>query len=144
MPDVPGSRPRAQEPGAATVPDAARAAERPLLEQGTAFEGLLILHGDARIDGRVEGEIIGARCLHIGETARIAARVQADEVVVAGSIEGEIQARHRVELLASARVRGSIDTGRLALAEGSLFEGPCRIRGEHAPDAAAPAGPRSS
>jgi cytoskeletal protein CcmA (bactofilin family) len=149
MPDAPPSGTRAQEPGAAAGADAARAAERPLLEAGAAFEGLLILHGDARIDGRVQGEIIGARCLYVGGSARIEARVQAEEVVVAGSVEGAIEASRRTELLASARVRGSIDTGRLALAEGSLFEGPCRIRGdgprgEREPHAVAPAGARSS
>lgn len=115
-------------------------AEAPLLAAGAAFDGLLILHGDARIDGDVRGEIIGARRLRIGEAARIHARIEAEEVVVAGSLEGDVVATRRVELQASARVRGSIDTGRLALAEGSLFEGPCHIRGDPTPGAEAPAG----
>lgn len=113
-----------------------RSGPRPLLAAGTHFSGLLVLHGDVRIDGHIRGEIVGADCLRIGETAHIEARVEAAEVVVEGSLEGELTARRRVELRATARVHGSIDTGRLSLADGSVFEGPCRIR--HAPDRAEP------
>jgi len=100
--------------------------QRPLLAPGTEFRGLLVIHGSARIEGCVRGEIVGAERLEIGEAGVVEARVEADEVVVAGSLEGEVRARRRVELLASARVHGTIETPRLALAEGALFEGHCR------------------
>jgi cytoskeletal protein CcmA (bactofilin family) len=85
-----------------------------------------VIHGSARIEGCVRGEIVGARRLEIGEAGALEARVEADEVVVAGCLEGEVRARQRVELLATARVRGTIETPRLALVDGALFEGRCR------------------
>ena len=100
--------------------------QRPLLARGTEFRGLVVIHGTARIEGYVRGEIIGARRLEIGEAGTLEARVEADEVVVAGSLVGEVRARRRVELLATARVRGTIETPRLALVDGALFEGRCR------------------
>ena len=100
--------------------------QRPLLARGTHFHGLVVIHGSARIDGSVRGEIVGARRLEIGQAGVLEARVEADEVVVAGLLEGEVRARRRVELLATARVRGTIETPRLALADGALFEGRCR------------------
>jgi len=100
--------------------------QRPLLARGTEFRGLVVIHGDARIEGCVRGEVVGAQRLEIGEAGALEARVEADELVVAGSLEGEVRARCRVELRATARVRGTIETPRLALADGALFDGRCR------------------
>ena len=98
----------------------------PHLVPGSEFEGLVILHGDACIDGAVRGEIVGAERLRIGEDAVVQARVEADELVVAGSLEGEVLARRRLELESTARVSATVETPKLHLAEGSIFEGPCR------------------
>ena len=100
--------------------------QRPLLARGAEFRGLVVIHGSARIDGRVRGEIVGAERLEIGETGAVEARVEAEEVIVAGSLEGDVRAGRRVELLATARVHGTIEAPRLALAEGALVEGRCR------------------
>ena len=108
--------------------------QRPLLARGTEFCGLVVIHGSARIEGCVRGEIVGAERLEIGETGAVQARVEADEVVVAGSLEGEVRARRRVELLATARVHGTLETPRLALLEGALFEGHCRTGAGRASD----------
>jgi len=105
---------------------AASQTQRPLLARGTEFRGLVVIHGSARIEGCVRGEIVGAERLEIGEAGTVEARVEADEVIVAGSLEGEVRARLRVELRATARVHGTIETPRLMLVEGALFEGRCR------------------
>jgi cytoskeletal protein CcmA (bactofilin family) len=109
-------------------------APRPLLARGTEFRGLVVIHGSARIDGRVRGEVVGAERLEIGQAGVLEARVEAEEVVIAGSLEGEVRACRRVELLATARVRGTIETPRLALVDGALFEGDCRTGAPCAPD----------
>jgi cytoskeletal protein CcmA (bactofilin family) len=98
----------------------------PVLGPGTEFSGLLVLHGTACIEGSVRGEVIGAETLRIGERGLVAARVEAGEIVVAGRLEGEVHARRRLELAPTARVRASIETPCLAVAEGSRLEGRCR------------------
>jgi cytoskeletal protein CcmA (bactofilin family) len=97
-----------------------------ILAPGSQFSGLVVLHGGARIEGCVRGEIVGAEVLEIGESGRVEARVEADEVIVAGALEGELRARRRVVLKATARVRGAIVSPRLAVAEGCVCEGSCR------------------
>jgi cytoskeletal protein CcmA (bactofilin family) len=99
--------------------------DRPLLGSGSHFEGLLVLHGAARIDGSLRGRVLGAEILHIGEHGSVVARIDADEVVVAGTIEGDVTASRRVELLPTARVRGRLTAPRIALAEGCEFNGRC-------------------
>ncbi|MDJ0849731.1 MAG: polymer-forming cytoskeletal protein [Myxococcota bacterium] len=98
----------------------------PVLGPGAEFSGLLVLHGAARIEGRVSGEVMGAQVLCIGPGASVEASLAADEIVVAGEVQGDLRGRERVELRPGARVRGAVETARLSVAEGSFFEGPCR------------------
>jgi cytoskeletal protein CcmA (bactofilin family) len=96
-----------------------------VLGPGTEFEGLLCFRGAARIDGTLSGEVVAEGCLVIGEGARVRARIEVDELIVGGELEGEIHARKRVELLNTARVVGSLRCPRLAVAEGGILEGHC-------------------
>jgi cytoskeletal protein CcmA (bactofilin family) len=103
-----------------------RRAPDPALREGCEFSGLVVLTGPARIDGIVRGQVMAADLLWIGEAGRVEASVEAGEVVVAGHLEGEVRARSRIELLASARVFASLDAPRVSLAEGCHLEGHCR------------------
>jgi cytoskeletal protein CcmA (bactofilin family) len=98
----------------------------PILGEGAEFRGLLVLHGAARIDGRVHGEVMGAEVLWIGPRASVEASLCADEIVVAGAVQGDLRARRRIELRPSARVCGAVEAPRLVLADGSVLEGRCR------------------
>ena len=98
----------------------------PILPGNAEFSGLVVLPGPARIDGRLAGEVVASDLVWIGETARVKARIQARTVVVEGEVEGSIEARQRLALLPSARVRGELRTLRLSLAEGAVVQGPCR------------------
>ncbi len=99
----------------------------PLILSGNAeFSGIVVLPRPARIDGRVSGTVLASGLVWFGETARVQARIEAEEVVVAGEVEGPIAARKRVDLLATARVHGDLHTPRLTLADGSVLEGRCR------------------
>ena len=112
------------------------------LGPGTEFEGLVQLRGPVRVEGRLRGEVVASGLLWIGAEAEIQARVEADEVIVAGAVDGEIRATARIELLPTARVRAVLAAPRLVLAEGCFFEGDCRAGAVEAarPRAAAAAG----
>jgi cytoskeletal protein CcmA (bactofilin family) len=101
-----------------------REPEQPLLGAGAEFEGLLLLHGPARIEGRVRGEILGSS-LWIGTAGSVDARVEVDHLVVSGEVAGSIRVRGRIELRPTARVSGDLETQSLVLEEGSFLEGRC-------------------
>jgi cytoskeletal protein CcmA (bactofilin family) len=69
----------------------------------------------------------------IGESGCVRARVEAEEVVVAGELEGEVRASAKIELLATARVTAALYTPRVVLAEGSFFQGHCHTGSEEPP-----------
>ena len=112
-------------PDAASSPQPTPEPEQALIALGAEFEGLLLLYGPARVDGRVRGEIVGS-ALWVGRSAAVDARIEVDELCVSGAIAGSVRVRGRALLRASARVTASLEARSLALEEGSLLEGQCR------------------
>lgn len=106
--------------------DEPRAPAEPTLAAGSEFEGLLVLRGAARIDGRLRGQVIGSDLVWISESGRVEASIEAEEVVVAGEVQGEVRARRRIALLPGSRVTASLEAPRMTLAEGCFLEGRCR------------------
>jgi cytoskeletal protein CcmA (bactofilin family) len=96
-----------------------------VLAPGTEFEGLLSFRGAARVDGELSGTVVAEGCLVIGPGARVRARIEVDELIVGGELEGEVHARKRVELLESAHVVGSLRCPLLSVAEGGILQGRC-------------------
>lgn len=99
------------------------------LGEGTEFKGVLSFQGAVRIDGHLEGEIIGDDLLIVGEPGIIKAEIEAGRVVVSGRVEGNITARKRVELLAPGVVIGNIRTPTLVIADGATFNGNAEMEG---------------
>ncbi len=97
------------------------------LGEGTEFKGILSFEGTVRVDGYLEGEIVGDDLLIVGEPGLIRARIEVGTIVNSGRIEGNIQAKKRVELLASSLVIGNIKTPSLVVAEGATFNGSCEM-----------------
>lgn len=95
------------------------------LGEGTEFKGILCFQGTVRIDGRLEGEVIGDELLIVGEGGVLRAKVQVGSLISNGRIEGSIRAKKRVELLASSTVVGEINTPCLVVMEGATLNGTC-------------------
>lgn len=93
------------------------------LGEGTEFKGVFSFHGTVRVDGRIEGEIIGDDLLIVGESAFVKAEIDVGRVVVSGRIEGNITAKKRVEILAPGIVTGNIRTPALIVSDGATFNG---------------------
>jgi cytoskeletal protein CcmA (bactofilin family) len=79
---------------------------------------------DLIIDGQVEGTVtLTDSRLTIGPTARVHADVSARDVVILGTLNGNVTATVRIELRKGANVTGDIRSMRLSIEEGSLFSG---------------------
>ena len=94
--------------------------------RGTKISGKLNFRAPAKIDGEAEGEITGED-IFIAQGAVVTARIAATRIVVAGTVNGEITARERVELLPTARLHCTISTPKLVLNEGAQFDGECKM-----------------
>lgn len=96
-----------------------------LLGKGARFEGKLTFEGAVRIDGAFKGEVFSDGLLVIGEGATVEAELEVGEVVVHGTVVGNIRAARAIELGAPARVKGDLTTPSLQIDKGVVFEGRC-------------------
>jgi cytoskeletal protein CcmA (bactofilin family) len=97
------------------------------LYKGSRVTGQLTFQGSARVEGSVDGEIQCHGTLTIGERAEVRAKISGEVVVIRGRVEGNVVAKEKVELIAPARVFGDIDTPRLIITEGVVFDGDCSM-----------------
>ena len=97
------------------------------LYKGSRVSGQLTFQGSARLEGSVDGEIQCHGTLTIGERAEVRAKISGDVVVIRGKVEGNVTAKEKVELVAPARLFGDIDTPRLVITEGVVFDGDCTM-----------------
>src|ERR1044071_5349068 len=94
-----------------------------LLGRGAAFEGKLTFEGTVRIDGRFKGEVCSDDVLVIGEGAQVEATIDVGEVIIQGTVVGNITAKRSIEIHAPGRVKGDIHTPSLQIDKGVIFEG---------------------
>jgi len=94
-----------------------------IIAQGVKVEGEFRSNGNVVIDGELNGSIATEQSLYIGETAVIRANVAAKNAVVAGVIVGNVMAPEGLELLATSRVDGDIQTGKISIAAGARVNG---------------------
>jgi len=88
------------------------------------FRGEISGSTDLLIDGEVDGVIrLTAARLTVRADGRVRATIVAQDVVVAGLIEGEIRATGRVELRDGAVVLGDVFASRLSIEEGATLRG---------------------
>jgi len=83
---------------------------------------------DLHIDGSVEGLVqLEDRRLTVGPTAKLSADVVAREVVVYGSVKGNLRARDRIEIKKDGSVVGDLTTARIMIEDGAYFKGSIEI-----------------
>jgi cytoskeletal protein CcmA (bactofilin family) len=93
------------------------------VDASSEFEGRLRCHQTLRIDGRLKGEIECEKAVLVGEGARVFAQITADEVQIAGVVEGDITARRKITLARTATVIGDLTTPGIVIEEGAKLKG---------------------
>jgi cytoskeletal protein CcmA (bactofilin family) len=121
---VPAPAPAAVAPAPAPASSAPAPAPSDLrLGRGVRLEGKLSFSGTVRIDATFEGEIVTDGVLVVGEAAKVDAEIACGTVIVEGEINGNVIASQAVELHATARLRGDVETPAFAIERGAIFEG---------------------
>jgi cytoskeletal protein CcmA (bactofilin family) len=112
-------------------PSAALATSTPgcsVLDAQLVVSGDLETDGTLRIDGKLRGSIRRADLVILGPGAEVDGDVVAREVIVGGTVRGNIDASERAELQATAVVTGDIATGAVLIHEGGAVRGRLLVR----------------
>lgn len=99
-----------------------------VIEEGCKFEGNMSFNGIARISGNIIGSIFCNDTVIISSSAVINADINADIIIIAGTVKGNIYATSRVEIIKPARFEGTIVTPSLIVEEGVIFHGTTKMR----------------
>jgi cytoskeletal protein CcmA (bactofilin family) len=77
---------------------------------------------DLTIAGRVEGSItLAGRALTLAPESHVVGKIAAASVIVAGTVEGSINAAERLEIQSAAVVDGDVSTPALVVADGAIL-----------------------
>lgn len=111
-----------------------------LIAKSVRVQGDVEFAGGLHLDGQVVGNVRADRqnpsSLSVSETGSIEGAVEATEVVLHGTVRGDIVARGRVVLGASARVEGDVHYGVIEMTLGAQITGKLvRLPGEGGEDA---------
>jgi cytoskeletal protein CcmA (bactofilin family) len=93
-----------------------------LISEGCILDGNLKAPAYARIDGHITGDIIVDEGLILGEKGSIQGNVITKEMVVYGTVNGNLQT-NSLEIKASGKVTGEIRTQTLMVENGAVYNG---------------------
>lgn len=94
-----------------------------VIDRHSDFDGTYSTDRDLRIEGKARGKLSCQGTLHVAQGATVNAEIEAEQVVVAGSLEGTVNCRTRLQIMPSGEVRGRISTPSLVINEGARYDG---------------------
>ena len=100
---------------------------RTRLGADTVLKGTLRFRESVEISGKLEGKIIAEGYLFVRDGAEIRADIRAQDIIVAGTVHGNIEALHRLEILETGRIYGNVRTAQFRVADRVIFEGKCEM-----------------
>jgi cytoskeletal protein CcmA (bactofilin family) len=111
--------------------EAARAA---VLGKSVLVKGQIFSREDLTIDGEVEGTVeLQEHRLTIGVNGKVRASVKARELVVLGTIHGDVETTDKIDIRKEAKLVGDIKTARIVIEDGAYFKGNIDIVRQEAP-----------
>jgi len=119
-------------------------------------KGQIFSREDLVLDGELEGTVeLQDHRLTIGPNGKLQASVKAREIIVLGSILGNVEATDKIDIRKDAKLIGDIKTARIVIEDGAYFKGnidimrpevkpePARVQAAAPPPASPPSPPPS-
>ena len=133
--------PMSTMPGRIIEPELPRSSAS--IGKSVMVKGQIFSREDLTIDGEVEGTVeLQEHRLTVGPNGKVTATVKAREIVVLGTIHGNVDATDKIDIRKEAKLVGDIKTARIVIEDGAYFKGSIDIaRSEVSRPAAAPPPP---
>ncbi len=97
-----------------------------LIGKETVMNGNLKSKGSIRIDGSFHGDITAQNVI-IGEEALVQAGINCSNVILAGRMEGNINAEGKLDIRATGVLIGDAKVGLLSVEDGATLTGNCKM-----------------
>lgn len=100
------------------------------LVAGTSIEGTIKAQSDIRIDGDLNGNLECSGRVIIGTDGRITGDVQCQNAIIEGYMQGVLTVTEELDIRESGSVNGEVNTGKLKIAPGGIFNVNCNMNGQ--------------
>lgn len=142
----PPAAPRLENPIMDTTPKTSSpmpASQSPtLLGRSVIVRGELSASEDLLIEGQFDGTInLQDNCLTVGAKGQVKAEIKARQVVIHGSVNGNVTAREKIEIRKTGQVLGDLVATGVAIEDGAYFKGSIEILREGDAAASRPSSP---
>ena len=87
------------------------------------IRGQIVSREDLRLEGEAEGKLDVEGRLTVGQHGKARCDITAKEVVMSGSVQGNIEATERVVLTKGAELTGDVKTAGIVIEDGAYFKG---------------------
>jgi len=95
-----------------------------LIGEGISVVGSLNFEsGVVRVDGRLQGKIIGGGTLIIGEGGIVQGEVHVGRLILCGRVEGTVDTSQFTHIAPTGKLFGKVQTPQLVIDEGGIFDG---------------------
>ena len=98
-----------------------------VISSETHLKGNLETASSLELRGTIEGDCAIGGILWVRQGGGITGAITVEAAVLEGEVRGNIQAKERVELRSGSSLRGNIDAGSLAIAEGAFYKGKVKM-----------------
>lgn len=111
-----------------TLPGRSSETEGPVsgavIGKSVVIKGQIYSREDLYVDGEVDGTVeLQEHRLTVGSHGRLQAGIQAREVVIIGTVHGNIEAGEKIDIRKDAKLVGDLKTGRIVIEDGAYFKG---------------------
>ena len=98
-----------------------------LIGKAATLNGDLVFSGGLHLDGRINGNVSSSAddggALSVSESGFIEGNVEVTNIVMNGTVNGDMHARERLQLGGKARVNGNVHYGVIEMAPGAVITG---------------------
>ena len=91
----------------------------------TLIEGTLKTKSSIRINGTIIGDVRADGIVVLTKTGKIVGTIEAESIIVAGVVEGNMSIRDKVNVEATGEIYGDVITKKFVIDEESIFQGNC-------------------
>ena len=95
-----------------------------IIGKSVMIKGQIYSREDLTIDGEIDGSVeLQEHRLTVGPHGKLQAGVKAREIVVLGTIHGNVEASDKIDIRKDAKLVGDIKTARIVIEDGAYFKG---------------------
>lgn len=95
-----------------------------IIGRSLILKGELSANEDLLIEGQFEGTVnLQDHCLTVGANGKVKAEINARQVIILGSVNGNVNAREKIEVRRTGNVVGDLTSASVSIEEGAYFKG---------------------